>query len=165
MTSSIFVVFLFGNCSTYDLLMCSERPSFIPDIWLFWCHAPTFPATSASKGHLWFTQVCKCENTKVHATVERKKPDARPIIPSLKRCSSTSTHKKQDVNGHLVVESTHMQGSVSWCILGTHVSSVEQQVFQVLHVAISTCLKQQMRSNKPTTNKQDIHKVHICSSR
>lgn len=34
-----------------------------------------------------------------------------------------------------------MQGSVSRCILGTHVSSIEQQVFQVLHMAISAGLK------------------------
>lgn len=34
-----------------------------------------------------------------------------------------------------------MQGSVSRCILGTHVSSIEQQVFQVLHVAVPTRLK------------------------
>lgn len=57
-------------------------------------------------------------------------------------CRRTPEHKKQDLNGlHLVVESTHMQGSVSRCILGTHVSSVEQQVFQVLHVAVSAGLE------------------------
>lgn len=44
-------------------------------------------------------------------------------------------------NQYLVVESTHMQGGVSRCILGAHVSAVEQQVFQVLHMAIATCLE------------------------
>lgn len=39
-----------------------------------------------------------------------------------------------------------MQGGVSRCILGTHVSSVEQQVFQVLHVAIAACLKVQIHT-------------------
>lgn len=47
---------------------------------------------------------------------------------------------------YLVVESTHMQGGVSRCILGAHVSSIEQQVFQVLHMAIAACLKEQIQS-------------------
>lgn len=55
------------------------------------------------------------------------------------RDTNTQTHflKKR----YLVVESTHMQGGVSRCILGAHFSSVEQQVFQVLHVAIAAGLE------------------------
>ena len=34
-----------------------------------------------------------------------------------------------------------MQRSVSRCILSTHISSVEQQMFQVLHMAIAACLE------------------------
>lgn len=37
-----------------------------------------------------------------------------------------------------------MQSRVSRCILGAHVSSIEQQVFQVLHVAVAACLKEEI---------------------
>lgn len=39
-----------------------------------------------------------------------------------------------------------MEGGVSRCVLGAHVSSVEQQVFQVLHMAIAAGLKNINRS-------------------
>lgn len=41
-----------------------------------------------------------------------------------------------------------MQGGVSRCILGTHISSIEQQVFQVLHVTIAACLKEHILQNE-----------------
>lgn len=59
-------------------------------------------------------------------------------------------------NWYLVVESTHMQGGVSGSILGAHVSSVEQQVFQVLHMAVAACLKK--NPNKPMFTYKDKRK-------
>lgn len=50
---------------------------------------------------------------------------------------------------YLVVEGTHVQGGVSRCILGAHISSVEQQVFQVLHVTIAASLKRQIHTFNP----------------
>lgn len=47
---------------------------------------------------------------------------------------------------YLVVEGTHMQGSVSRCILGTHVSSIEQKMLQVLHMTITACLLKQIHT-------------------
>ena len=58
---------------------------------------------------------------------------------------------------YLVVESAHMQGGVSRCILGAHVSSVKQQVFQVLHVAIAAGLKGQIPTFNLYTNQILIH--------
>lgn len=46
---------------------------------------------------------------------------------------------------YLVVESAHVQGGVSRCVLGAHVGSVEQQVFQMLHMAVATSLKKNDR--------------------
>ena len=62
------------------------------------------------------------------------------------QCNSTEDATQTHFFKYLVVESTHMQGGVSRCILGAHVSSVEQQVFQVLHVAIAACLKGQIHT-------------------
>lgn len=42
---------------------------------------------------------------------------------------------------YLVVESAHVQGGVSRGILGAHVGPVEQQVLQVLHVAVAAGLQ------------------------
>ena len=44
---------------------------------------------------------------------------------------------------HLSVECTDVQGCVSRSVLNTHVCSVGQQMFQVLHVSIPTGLGQQ----------------------
>lgn len=49
-----------------------------------------------------------------------------------------------------------MQGGVSGSILGAHVSSVEQQVFQVLHMAVAACLKK--NPNKPMFTYKDKSK-------
>lgn len=55
--------------------------------------------------------------------------------------STTGLMREQPVfTSYLVVESTEVQCSVSRCILGTHVSTIEQQVLQVLHVTEATCL-------------------------
>ena len=47
---------------------------------------------------------------------------------------------------YLVVESTHVQGGVSRRILSTHVSPIEQQMLQMLHVAIAACLRGQINT-------------------
>lgn len=51
-----------------------------------------------------------------------------------------SPEQKNSCTAILVIESTHMQGGVSRCILGTHVSAIEQKVFEVLHMAIAARL-------------------------
>ena len=52
----------------------------------------------------------------------------------------THTHRQPLVVSYLVIECTHVQGRVSRGILGAHVGAIEEQVFQVLHVAMATSL-------------------------
>lgn len=48
--------------------------------------------------------------------------------------TSTTCGIQCNTQPHLVVEGTDVQGRVPRRILGTHVCSIEQQVFQVLHM-------------------------------
>lgn len=41
---------------------------------------------------------------------------------------------------YLVIESTHVQGSVSRSVLSAHVCSIEQQVFKMLHMSVTASL-------------------------
>lgn len=54
---------------------------------------------------------------------------------------------------HLVVEGTDVQGRVPGGVLGRHVRPVEEQVFQVLHVAVPAGLKREPR--RRSENRRD----------
>lgn len=96
----------------------------------------------------------------LHSHLHPQLPNCHPVICNIEWSNMNVNPQKNDQpplpkhtshntflnNWYLVVECTHMQGGVSRCILGAHVSSVEQQVFQVLHVTIATCLKGQIHT-------------------
>lgn len=51
-----------------------------------------------------------------------------------------------------------MQGSVAWCVLSTHISSIEQQMLQVLNMAVTAGLK----IKKKDLWLENLHEKEIC---
>lgn len=65
---------------------------------------------------------------------------------------------------YLVIESTHVQGSVSRSVLSAHVRSVEQQVFQMLHMSVTTSLMTHKHKHIKTLHRCGCFRfVSICS--
>ena len=66
---------------------------------------------------------------------------------------NTHTHTKT----HLIVDSADMEWCVPAGVLGVHVCSIEQQVFQVLDTVMTTCLQREPNTVMPSTICQSYH--------
>ena len=72
------------------------------------------------------------------------------VIIAKRRSVLANSRKEPIILTHLFIECTDVQSRVARGILHTHVRSVEQQMLQVLHVAIATRLSPPMTTGNKT---------------